>query len=129
MVNNDYEIQVADLVNLERSKAGLSPVRLDPEISYVARFKGGDMMGQQYFGHESPIYGSPPDLLTAFGFQYKAVAENIARGQRTPQEVMNMWMNSYEHRNNILNPIFNVIGVGFINDNQDTYWTQLFLAQ
>ena len=127
MVNNDYEIQVANLVNAERSKAGVPALRFDSEISYIARFKSGEMMALQYFGHESPIYGSPSAMLKLFGVQPNTVAENIAKGPKTPQEVMNMWMNSYEHRNNILNPIFNAIGVGFVYDRQNTYWTQLFV--
>jgi len=66
-------------------------------------------------------------MLHSFGIQFSAAAENIARGQRSPAEVVNSWMNSPGHRANILNPSFNQIGVGVARDNRGTlFWTQMF---
>ncbi len=57
-----------------------------------------------------------------------AAGENIAMGQRTPQEVMNAWMNSKGHRENILNASFDTIGVGYYEENGVYYWVQLFIG-
>ena len=64
------------------------------------------MINKNYFDHTSPTYGSPFDMMKKFGISYRTAGENIAKGQRTPQEVMNSWMNSSGHRANILNSSF-----------------------
>ena len=66
-------------------------------------------------------------MLQDFGVHYSAAGENIAAGQRSPEEVMNSWMNSSGHRANILNKNFDTIGIGFVEGGKyGTYWTQLF---
>ncbi|MGN7470587.1 CAP domain-containing protein [Brevibacillus sp. SAFN-007a] len=114
--------QVADLVNQERAKAGLAPVTMDAALSNVALAKAVDMSSNNYFDHTSPTYGSPFDMMKQFGITYMTAGENIAMGQRSPQEVMTQWMNSEGHRKNILNPAFTKIGVGYANG----YWVQEF---
>lgn len=127
---SEFEKQVANLVNQERQKAGLQPLQLDTKLSDVAREKSKDMMNKGYFSHQSPTYGSPFDMMKQFGITYKSAGENIAKGQQTPQEVMNAWMNSEGHRANILNGSFTHIGVGFVKDAQGTtYWTQMFISK
>ncbi|MFC3885180.1 CAP domain-containing protein [Bacillus songklensis] len=127
---SEFEKQVANLVNQERQKAGLKPLQLDTKLSDVAREKSRDMMNKGYFDHQSPTYGSPFDMMKQFGITYRAAGENIAKGQQTPQEVMNAWMNSEGHRANILNGSFTHIGVGFVKDSQGTtYWTQMFIGK
>ncbi|MGL5944276.1 MAG: CAP domain-containing protein [Waterburya sp.] len=56
------------------------------------------------------------------GYQYSNLGENVAQGQTTPTDVLDSWMNSSGHRENILNPNFTEIGVGYENN----YWTQVF---
>ena len=122
------ENEVIRLVNIERSRAGLAPLAQNWEVSRVARYKSQDFINRNYFGHTSPTYGSPFDMLRAFGILFSAAAENIARGQASPQSVMNSWMNSAGHRANILSPLYNQIGVGFARDNSGTpFWTQMFI--
>lgn len=121
-----YEQQVANLVNQERAKAGLPALTLNWELSRVARYKSQDMHDKKYFSHTSPTYGSPFNMITSFGISYRTAGENIAKGQSTPQEVMNAWMNSPGHRANILNASFTKIGVGYVADGK--YWTQLFIG-
>ena len=101
------------LVNQERSKAGLKPLAMDWELQRTARTKACDMSQKGYFSHTSPTYGSPFDMMRQFGISYKTAGENIAQGQRTPQEVMKSWMNSQGHRENILKPEYTHIGVGY----------------
>ncbi|KNB70349.1 CAP domain-containing protein [Brevibacillus reuszeri] len=116
--------QITDLVNQERAKAGLKPVELDASLNKVAQAKAADMSSNNYFDHTSPTYGSPSDMMKQFGVSSMTAGENIAMGQRTAEEVMNQWMNSEGHRQNIMNPSFAKIGVGFVNG----YWVQEFIG-
>lgn len=122
------ENEVIRLVNIERSKRGLQTLSTNWQLSRVARYKSQDMIDKGYFSHTSPTYGSPFKMMESFGIRYSAAGENIAMGQRTPQEVMNAWMNSPGHRNNILSTSFYQIGVGLAKDrNGRMYWTQMFI--
>jgi uncharacterized YkwD family protein len=122
-----WEQQVVKLVNAERIKAGLNPLKSDWELARVARYKSMDMRDRNYFAHQSPTYGSPFDMIQSFAIDYRYAGENIAAGQRSPEEVVKSWMNSSGHRANILNRNFTKIGVGFIQGGTyQTYWTQLF---
>lgn len=122
-----YEQQVVDLTNAERSKNGLAPLKVDLELSKVAREKSKDMAANNYFDHNSPTYGSPFDMMKKFGISYRTAGENIAMGQRTPQEVVQAWMDSQGHRENILNSSYTHIGVGYVENGN--YWTQQFIGK
>ncbi|MFS2232349.1 CAP domain-containing protein [Bacillus sp. ZCB01] len=122
-----YEKEVVELTNAERKKQGLKPLTLDEKLSKVARTKSQDMKDNNYFDHNSPTYGSPFDMMKKFGITYRTAGENIAKGQKTPQEVVKAWMNSEGHRKNIMNPNFTHIGVGYVKDGN--YWTQQFIGK
>ncbi|MGM7680697.1 CAP domain-containing protein [Cytobacillus sp. Hm23] len=122
-----FELQVVELTNVERAKSGLSALKIDESLSKVARTKSADMQSNKYFDHNSPTYGSPFDMMKKFGITYKSAGENIAYGQKTPQDVVNAWMNSEGHRKNILNSSFTHIGVGYVE--QGNYWTQMFIGK
>ncbi|MBO1512779.1 CAP domain-containing protein [Metabacillus bambusae] len=124
---SEYEQQVVDLTNQERAKNGLPALKVDLELSKVAREKSSDMQRNNYFSHTSPTYGSPFDMMKQFGITYKAAGENIAKGQRSPEEVVNAWMNSEGHRKNILSANFTHIGVGYVAEGN--YWTQQFIGK
>jgi uncharacterized YkwD family protein len=119
---SSYAEQVANLVNQERAKAGLQPLQMDASLSKMALDKAKDMYNNRYFDHNSPTYGSPFDMMNAYGIHYSYAGENIAMGQRSPQEVMNAWMNSQGHRENILNAHYHKIGVAYYNGE----WVQEF---
>lgn len=120
--------EVIRLVNVERSKSGLAPLKANADLSKVATAKAQDMIDKNYFSHTSPTYGSPFDMMTKFGIKYTAAGENIAYGQKTPADVMNGWMNSPGHKANILNSNFTEIGVGIAKDKNGTpYWVQMFI--
>lgn len=123
----NYENEVIRLVNEIRVKNGLGTLKSDWELSRVARYKSQDMKDNKYFSHNSPVYGSPFNMIKNFGILYKSAAENIAKGQKTPQEVVNSWMNSSGHRANILNSSYTKIGVGYVESGN--YWTQMFIRQ
>lgn len=122
-----YEQKVVDLTNQERAKNGLAALKVDTALSKVAREKSLDMSKNGYFSHTSPTYGSPFDMMKQFGISYQYAGENIAMGQRTPEEVVQAWMNSEGHRKNILSANFNYIGVGYVETGN--YWTQMFIGK
>ena len=122
-----FEQKVVELTNQERAKQGLPALKLDTELSKVAREKSSDMQKNGYFSHTSPTYGSPFDMMKQFGISYSSAGENIAMGQRSPEEVVNAWMNSEGHRKNILNSSFTHIGVGHASNGN--YWTQMFIGK
>lgn len=121
-----YEEEVVRLVNVERAKNGLGALKMNWELSRVARYKSQDMHDKGYFSHTSPTYGSPFDMMKSFGISYRTAGENIAKGYATPQAVVTGWMNSSGHRANILNSSFTQIGVGYVADGN--YWTQMFIG-
>ena len=122
----EFEREVIRLVNVERTKNGLKPLTENWELSRVARYKSQDMVDNRYFSHTSPTYGSPFQMIRAFGLSFRTAGENIAYGQRTPQAVVNAWMNSSGHRANILNASYTQIGVGYVAGGN--YWTQMFIG-
>ncbi|MDC6154787.1 CAP domain-containing protein [Bacillus albus] len=124
---SEFEQRVVELTNAERTKQGLPALKIDTELSKVARIKSEDMQKNNYFDHNSPTYGSPFDMMKKFGISYTSAGENIAQGQRTPEEVVQAWMNSAGHRANILNNGFTHIGVGYVESGN--YWTQQFITK
>ena len=121
-----YEREVVRLVNQERTTRGLKELKMNWELSRVARYKSQDMCDRGYFSHTSPTYGSPFTMIRNFGISYRTAGENIAKGYATPQAVVNGWMNSDGHRANILNASFTEIGVGYVASGH--YWTQMFIG-
>lgn len=124
---SQFEQQVVTLTNQERAKHGLPELKVDLQLSKVARAKSKDMSDNNYFSHTSPTYGSPFDMMKQYGVTYRSAGENIAKGQRSPAEVVNAWMNSEGHRANILNESFTHIGVGYVENGN--YWTQQFIGK
>lgn len=124
---NSMEKQVASLTNSERKAKGLSALTLDSQLSKLARIKAEDMAKKGYFSHTSPTYGSAFDMMNKYGVSYRTAGENIAKGQKTAESVMNGWMNSSGHRANILSSAYTNIGVGYAKDSRgNTYWVQIF---
>ncbi len=122
---SSYAQQVVDLVNKERAKQGLSALKIDKNVEKAALVRAKEI--QSSFSHTRPNGKSFTTALTASGVTYNGAGENIAWGQKTPQEVMTGWMNSPGHRANILNKNFKYIGVGNLQNSSGTqYWVQLF---
>ncbi|CAG9621650.1 CAP domain-containing protein [Sutcliffiella rhizosphaerae] len=124
---SETEQKVIELTNAERRKNGLSDLKADASLSNVARDKSKDMQQNNYFSHTSPTHGSPFDMMRDYGISYNTAGENIAMGQRSPEEVVQAWMNSEGHRKNILNGQFTHIGVGYVEEGN--YWTQMFTGK
>lgn len=114
-VNNhkNDEKKILELINEIRVNKNLQPVELDPFLTQLAIIKAKDMVKNNYFEHYSPVYGQPWDLATLFGYEYVSFAENIARNFVGTEEVVNAWMASPKHRENILNAKHAYMGIGF----------------
>jgi uncharacterized YkwD family protein len=119
------EQKMVDLVNQERTKAGVAPLKVDAELSRVARIKSQDMKDNNYFSHTSPTYGSPFDMMKSFGIKYRTAGENIAKHGSVESAHVGL-MNSEGHRKNILNPNFTHIGIGIVDGR---YYTQMFIGK
>lgn len=124
-VNSSYAQQVTKLVNVERSKEGLAPLTWNQQIGKAATVRAKEI--QTSFSHTRPNGSHFATVLKENGVSYRGTGENIAWGQRTPEQVVSAWMNSPGHRANIMNPSFKNIGVGYVENNSKTpYWVQLF---
>ena len=121
---SEYAQEVVRLVNEERAKNGLSALTIDYTAAKAADVRAGEI--ESYFSHTRPDGSSCFTALSQAGVSYMGAGENIAKGQRTPAEVMNGWMNSSGHRANILNAKFTKIGVSYKMVNGTPCWVQLF---
>jgi uncharacterized protein YkwD len=108
------ETQMLQLVNEERAKAGLKPLRADPELARVARNHSQDMFRRGYFAHENPDGQDPFDRMRAANVKFRAAGENLALAQTLEIAHTNL-MNSPGHRANILNPSFGRLGIGVLD--------------
>lgn len=111
--------EVLELVNAEREKAGLHPLKLDSKLQEAAMVRAAE--STVYFSHTRPdgtgCWTAGPESMAG---------ENLAVGQTNPQQVVNAWMNSPSHRANILHKDYNSIGIGCINYNGIWFWSQAF---
>lgn len=115
-------VKVCEIANQFRKKHGRSELVLDSKLSRVAQAHAEDMLKRDYFSHESPEGETMSDRIENAGVVWQAIGENIARGQKTEDEVMKAWIGSRGHRKNILGRGFGKIGIGRADD----YWVQVF---
>lgn len=119
------EAAVLTLVNAERAAAGCGPLRDEPRLATAGRKHSADMKERDYFSHNTPEGITPWDRAKAEGYDQPA-AENIARGQPTPEAVVAAWMNSEGHRRNILDCRYQALGTGMVTGSGGPWWTQMF---
>jgi len=124
-VSNDYAHQVFDLVNAERAKAGVAPLVWCDSLNNAVSIRAQEISVS--FSHTRPNGSSCFTAISDVPHSY--AGENIAAGQSTPASVMNSWMNSTGHRNNILNSNYNGMAVGYYkaNTGYGSYWVQMFI--
>ena len=119
--------EVVDRTNAERVRRGLRPLTVDARLGAAAQAHSADMVQRGFFAHESPDGRQVWDRAVAAGYAYRKVAENIAAGQRSAEEVVRGWMESPGHRANILDGDLTQIGVGRADGGSyGVYWTQVF---
>lgn len=110
-VLSDDEKTILELVNSARTAAGVGKVTYNEELAKVAMDKAKDMVENGYFSHQSKIYGTPFEMMRSYGISFKAAAENIA-GNKTVERAFYSWMASDSHKENIVNPDYDEMGVG-----------------
>lgn len=108
------EIEMLKMVNEEREKHGLKPLKADPELTIVARAHSNDMFIRGYFAHESPEGKTPFDRMRKANVSFTTAGENLALAQTLEIAHINL-MNSPGHRANILHPSFGRLGIGILD--------------
>lgn len=116
---------VLTLVNQERATAGCKPLTASTSLDGLAQAFSDDMAARGFFSHTDPDGDDPWDRAKARGITDLS-AENIARGQPTAAAVMDAWMNSPDHRRNILDCSYSTLGVGVHFGPDGPWWTQDF---
>lgn len=122
----DFEAEVVRLINIERAKEGIGPVTMNQSLRSSAAVRALEIVDK--FSHERP---NGERWVTCIKVRYKCAGENIAAGQRTPERVVQAWMNSEGHRKNIMNPRYSEVGVACYFEPDSTYryyWGQLFMG-
>jgi uncharacterized protein YkwD len=127
-LNNNIVNRVLELTNIERNKASLPPLRLNPQLTTAAQTHSENMARSKSISHQLPGELSLGDRISRAGYKWSAIAENVAGGQKTPELAVSAWINEVPpndgHRRNILNPNYRELGVGYSNN----YWTQDFAS-
>lgn len=122
---SSYASQVLELLNAQRRSAGLIELTYDSGIAVAAQKRAGELISD--FSHVRPDGRNCFTALDEQGCVYQGAGENIAMGQKTPQDVMNSWMQSEGHKANILNASYTRVGIGCYQDKMgQMYWVQLF---
>jgi len=125
---DDLADQVLQLVNLERTEAGLAPVVKSDALSKLAADYACRMIEGDFFGHTDPDSGfGPGERAVAGKYLFWSVGENLAAGQVTAADAMRVWMESESHRANILDHRWTEIGIAVrVGGEHSIYWVQEF---
>lgn len=131
--NQKLEQEVVRLTNFERKKLRLLPCRTLKQLTVAARGHSADMLRLNFFDHESPVAGreSVSDRASQAGWAGQRLSENIFEADglsidKLPAAVMSGWMNSPSHRDNLLDPDSDLIGVGVASKGKRFLVTQMF---
>jgi uncharacterized protein YkwD len=128
---SDKEERILELTNEARAKEKLPPLKVNATLLKVARAHSGNMAKQHALEHK--LDGkTPSDRVDQAGYNYRTMGENIAAGPKAApvEKIFKGWMESKEHREHILSPKFDEIGLGHATDDKDeVYYTQVFGKQ
>jgi len=130
---SDQETEILGLVNQQRVRNGLAPLKFSARLAVVARGHSYDMAMRHYLAHNSPDGVAPADRISGVGIGYRAVGENIymddnADAADVPQRAMKGWLKSPEHLANIVSGKFTETGIGIAHSaDGSTYVTQDFV--
>lgn len=108
--------QVLEKTNGRRKEHGLPELSLNNRLSDAARRKGSDMFTFDYWAHTNPQNGTDPwYFFDAVGYQYRFAGENLARDFATTDPMVQAWMDSTTHRDNLLSPRYRETGISVVN--------------
>jgi hypothetical protein len=122
------DINMQDLLNYtnkERESAGLKPLRVNPSLTKAAELKAQDMFENNYWSHVSPAGKEPWDFILGQEYDYSYAGENLAKNFNDSKGVVNAWMKSPSHRENLLSGNYDEIGFAIVNGTLDGYKTTL----
>jgi uncharacterized protein YkwD len=125
------EADVVALTNRHRAEVGCKPLTVNPKLESIAAAHSDDMAGRDYFAHTNLGGQDPFDRIAAAGYLWRTAGENLAAGRWRPGEVLEQWLTSKGHRENIENCAFTEIGVALAVNSRSTYryyWTQVLAA-
>jgi uncharacterized protein YkwD len=123
---SEDEQSLLELINAERRKEDLAPLKPSLLLFQVARAHAVNMAKQRKLEHK--LDGKTPyDRIRAAGYKYTVAGENVARGDVSLAEIVQEWMKSKIHRENILASDFSEIGIGMARDGMgEMYYAQVF---
>lgn len=101
--------------NSQRTGHGQSVLSLNAELDKAAQAKADDMAARDYWSHITPDGKTPWSFVAASGYNYQTAGENLAYGFSTASSVITGWMNSPEHRANLLGSSYRDVGFGIAN--------------
>jgi len=122
------DIAVKDLLtytNVKRKEAGLSELRLNSALTSAAHQKAEDMFKDQYWAHISPDGTEPWDFILGQNYDYIYAGENLAKNFNNSRDVVEAWMKSSSHKENLLSPNYDEIGFAVVNGVMEGYETTL----
>jgi uncharacterized protein YkwD len=123
--------RVVDLMNRHRAATGIAPLVVDLRLAEAAQRHSDDMARGRFLAHEGSDGSSVARRVGDAGYDWRAVSENIAAGQGSPDSVVAAWLRSPGHRANLLDGSMRHVGVGYAvadNDRYAHYWTADFGA-
>lgn len=101
--------------NIKRQENGLPPLVINNQLSQAAAGKAQDMMTKNYWAHIAPDGTTPWAFFKGAGYEYVHAGENLARGFTTSNDVIEAWMASPGHRENMLSPNYNEVGFAILS--------------
>ena len=129
ITTNISSAEIIALTNLVRLNQDIPTLRPNNTLEEAAEKKAKDMIEKGYFDHVDSEGSGPWKFIDQDNYIYHYAGENLARNFSTSEEVVDAWYGSQEHKNNMLNPLFNDIGVAVIEDQDQVYIVQLLASQ
>jgi uncharacterized protein YkwD len=137
--NGTFTQRVLDLTNAARAQArtcgatrfaAAPALTLNAQLAQAAQGHAADMAARNYFSHTSQDGRTMAQRVTATGYAWRTIGENLAAGQTTPESVVDGWLRSEGHCRNIMNASFRELGVGYAQGGSyGHYWVQNFGAR
>lgn len=109
--------EIINLTNKMRQENGLAPVQLDSKLTAAAAQKASDMFARDYWAHVSPVGTQPWYFITEAGYSYRYAGENLARDFSDSDSIVKAWIASPTHRENLLNPRYQDVGLAIVDGN------------
>jgi len=104
-------VEILQQVNQLRQQAGLQPLSVDVTLEQAAAAKAQDMLQKQYWAHVAPDGQQPWSFFKQFGYNYSYAGENLARDFSHEADLIQAWLDSPSHRDNIYNPNYSHTGI------------------